>query len=102
VLFLIPKNPPPQLDASFSKPFREFVSLCLQRDPKDVRRRFTLETLMLTIYTQRPSARDLLKNKFVRMAKKASYLTELIERHERWKAEGRGHHDDDDRKIMDD
>jgi serine/threonine-protein kinase 24/25/MST4 len=37
---------------------------------------------------QRPTARDLLKHKFVRMAKKTSYLTELIERHERWKAEG--------------
>ncbi|KAH9176876.1 kinase-like domain-containing protein [Lactarius sanguifluus] len=71
VLFLIPKNPPPQLDANFSKPFREFVSYCLQRDPRD-----------------RPSARELLKHKFIRMAKKTSYLTELIERHERWKAEG--------------
>ncbi len=37
---------------------------------------------------QRPSARELLKHKFIRMAKKTSYLTELIERHERWKAEG--------------
>lgn len=36
VLFLIPKNSPPALDATFSKAFREFVSLCLQRDPKDV------------------------------------------------------------------
>lgn len=36
VLFLIPKNSPPALDTNFSKPFREFVSLCLQRDPKDV------------------------------------------------------------------
>lgn len=36
VLFLIPKNPPPQLDANFSKSFREFVSYCLQRDPRDV------------------------------------------------------------------
>ncbi|KAA1471449.1 Pkinase-domain-containing protein [Dentipellis sp. KUC8613] len=71
VLFLIPKNPPPQLDVNFSKPFREFVSYCLQRDPRD-----------------RPSARELLKHKFIRMAKKTSYLTELIERHERWKAEG--------------
>ena len=38
--------------------------------------------------TQRPSARDLLKHKFVRLAKKTNYLTELIERHERWRAEG--------------
>lgn len=37
---------------------------------------------------QRPSARELLKHKFIRMAKKTSYLTELIERHERWRAEG--------------
>ncbi|KAI6112421.1 Pkinase-domain-containing protein [Pisolithus croceorrhizus] len=71
VLFLIPKNPPPQLDSHFSKPFRDFVSYCLQRDPRD-----------------RPSARELLKHKFIRMAKKTIYLTELIERHERWKAEG--------------
>ena len=36
VLFLIPKNPAPQLDSNFSKLFREFVQLCLQRDPRDV------------------------------------------------------------------
>ncbi|GAA5965175.1 hypothetical protein JCM8115_005379 [Rhodotorula mucilaginosa] len=72
VLFLIPKNPPPQLDdARFSKPFREFVSLCLQRDP-----------------LARPSAKELLKHRFIRTAKKTSHLVELIERLERWKAEG--------------
>ncbi|KAJ7459061.1 kinase-like domain-containing protein [Mycena galericulata] len=79
VLFLIPKNPPPVLEGNFSKPFREFVSYCLQRDPRD-----------------RPSARDLLKHKFIRMAKKTSYLTELIERHERWKAEGGDRQDEED------
>lgn len=63
VLFLIPKNPPPQLDdPRFSKPFREFVSLCLQRNP-----------------LARPSAKDLLKHKFIKGAKKSSYLVELIE-----------------------
>jgi serine/threonine-protein kinase 24/25/MST4 len=72
VLFLIPKNPPPQLDdVKFSRTFKDFVSLCLQRDPRN-----------------RPSAKDLLKHKFIRTARKASYLTELIERHEKWKLEG--------------
>ena len=37
VLFIIPKNPPPSLDATkFSKPFCDFVNLCLQRDPLKV------------------------------------------------------------------
>ncbi|KAF5385385.1 hypothetical protein D9615_001076 [Tricholomella constricta] len=85
VLFLIPKNPPPTLDGNFSKPFREFVSYCLQRDPRD-----------------RPSARELLKHKFVRMAKKTSYLTELIERHERWKAEGGERHEDEEQDLISD
>ncbi|KAJ7492281.1 kinase-like domain-containing protein [Mycena latifolia] len=85
VLFLIPKNPPPVLDGNFSKPFREFVSFCLQRDPRD-----------------RPTARDLLKHKFIRMAKKTSYLTELIERHERWKAEGGDRQDEEDRHSASD
>lgn len=71
VLFLIPKNPPPELAERFSKPFRDFVALCLQRDPR-----------------MRPSAKDLLKHKFIKSARKAGYLTELIERHEKWRAEG--------------
>ncbi|CEH13941.1 pkinase-domain-containing protein [Ceraceosorus bombacis] len=81
VLFLIPKNPPPQLDQAFSKPFREFVSYCLQRDPAN-----------------RPTARELLKHRFIRNAKKTSYLTELIERLERWRAEGGDGPDEGDDK----
>lgn len=49
VLFLIPKNPPPQLDASFSRTFREFISLCLQRDPRMVSAVFCEQILILII-----------------------------------------------------
>ncbi|ROT37140.1 Pkinase-domain-containing protein [Sodiomyces alkalinus F11] len=73
VLFLIPKNPPPRLDGNYTKAFKEFVELCLQRDPKE-----------------RPSAKDLLKHPFIRRGKKTSYLTELIERHNRWAANHKG------------
>lgn len=77
VLFLIPKNPAPRLEGNFTKAFKEFIELCLQRDPKD-----------------RPSAKDLLRHAFIRRAKKTTYLTELIERHSRWSATHKG--DDDD------
>lgn len=79
VLFLIPKNPPPILDGNFSKPFKQFVELCLRRDPKE-----------------RPSAKELLEHPFVKRAKRTTYLTELIERAERWQATHPGQGDDDD------
>ncbi|KAL8795773.1 MAG: hypothetical protein Q9195_001825 [Heterodermia aff. obscurata] len=80
VLFLIPKNPPPSLQGEFSKAFKEFVDLCLRRDPRE-----------------RPSAKELLKHPFVRRAKKTTYLTELIERYERWQAvHGNAGSDDDE------
>lgn len=63
VLFLIPKNPPPTLDGKFSQPFKEFVALCLNKDPNE-----------------RPTVKELLKHKFLAKAKRASTLTELIER----------------------
>ena len=69
VLFLIPKNPPPVLQGDYSKAFKDFVDLCLKRSPQE-----------------RPTAKELLKHPFIRRAKKTTYLTELIERFERWQA----------------
>lgn len=79
VLFLIPKNPPPTLEGNFSREFKNFVELCLRRDPRE-----------------RPSAKDLLRHPFVRRAKKTTYLTELIERYERWQAVHGGRDSDSD------
>ncbi|VDN60475.1 unnamed protein product [Dracunculus medinensis] len=68
VLFLIPKNAPPQLNGSnWSRAFKEFVEICLNKDPENVG-------------FPRPSAKELLKHPFIRRAKKNSVLIELIER----------------------
>lgn len=68
VLFLIPKNPPPKLEGEmFSKHFKDFVEICLKRDPKD-----------------RPAAHELLKHPFIRKAKRTATLVELVQRYELW------------------
>ncbi|KAG8844341.1 putative protein serine/threonine kinase [Tulasnella sp. 330] len=86
VLFLIPKNPPPVLDGTeFSKLFKDFIATCLRRDPRD-----------------RPSARELLRHKWIQKAKRTNYLTELLERQDRWRmTEGRARAEEDDRRRDD-
>ncbi|XP_062904479.1 serine/threonine-protein kinase 24-like [Mobula hypostoma] len=71
VLFHIPKNNAPTLEGNYSKSLKEFVEACLNKEP-----------------SFRPTAKELLKHKFIiRNSRKTSYLTELIDRYKRWKAE---------------
>ncbi|XP_052869929.1 serine/threonine-protein kinase 25 isoform X2 [Anopheles cruzii] len=70
VLFLIPKNNPPQLTGSYTKPFKDFVEACLNKDPEN-----------------RPTAKELLKFPFIKKAKKNAYLIDLIDRYKKWKAQ---------------
>ncbi|XP_075948463.1 serine/threonine-protein kinase 26-like isoform X2 [Anarhichas minor] len=80
VLFHIPKSPPPTLSGDFSKSFKEFTEACLNKDP-----------------TFRPTAKELLKHKFIiKHCKKTSYLSELIDRYRRWKEEGHSGSSSDD------
>uniref|UniRef100_A0A8C5CYZ4 non-specific serine/threonine protein kinase n=1 Tax=Gadus morhua TaxID=8049 RepID=A0A8C5CYZ4_GADMO len=80
VLFHIPKSPPPTLIGDFSKSFKEFTEACLNKDP-----------------AFRPTAKELLKHKFiVKQCKKTSYLSELIDRYRRWKEEGHSDSSSDD------
>ncbi|CAN8072277.1 unnamed protein product [Agarophyton chilense] len=60
-LFLIPKNPPPRVEgAHFSKAFKDFIALCLKKNPDE-----------------RPSAEQLLQHAFLRKARSSS-IKDLI------------------------
>jgi serine/threonine protein kinase len=63
VLFIIPKQKPPRLEGNFSKNFKDFVEKCLHKEPN-----------------KRPTAKDLLKHRFIKGAKKVSCLMDLLER----------------------
>ncbi|ONH68158.1 Serine/threonine-protein kinase svkA [Cyberlindnera fabianii] len=68
VLFKIPENSPPRLEGEkFSEEFKDFVAHCLQMNPNS-----------------RPSAKRLLKHRFITWAGRKSSLIELIQRREKW------------------
>ncbi|KAI1366577.1 kinase-like domain-containing protein [Xylaria arbuscula] len=62
-LFHIPKNPSPRLEGNFSKEFKDFITQCLMKDPE-----------------RRPSAKELLRHRFIKSSGKIEALQELIER----------------------
>lgn len=63
VLFHIPKNPPPRLEGDYSREFKDFIVQCLNKDGD-----------------RRPSAKELLRHRFIRNAGKVEALQELIQR----------------------
>ncbi|KAL3476436.1 hypothetical protein BJX99DRAFT_246802 [Aspergillus californicus] len=68
VLFLIPKEPAPRLQGDgYSNACRDFVAQCLIKDPE-----------------RRPSAKDLLRHKFIRNAGRTEAMQELILRKQDW------------------
>ncbi|ESQ48452.1 hypothetical protein EUTSA_v10022019mg, partial [Eutrema salsugineum] len=69
VLFIIPRENPPQLDEHFSRPVKEFVSLCLKKVP-----------------AERPSAKELLKHRFIKNARRSPKLLERIRERPKYQA----------------
>lgn len=98
VLFLIPKNNPPQLTGNYTKSFKEFVEACLNKEPENVSvqgfvlkyqaiRTYSLNNFTFAFLLQRPTAKELLKFQFIKKAKKNSYLIDLIDRYKKWKTQ---------------
>lgn len=70
VLFLIPKASAPRLEgATYSANFKDFIAQCLIKDPD-----------------RRPTAKELLRHKFIRGAGKTEALQELVQRRHEWEA----------------
>lgn len=70
VLFHIPKAPAPRLEGNeWSKDYKDFVASCLIKDPD-----------------RRPTAKELLKHKFIQRAGKVEALQELIDRRKMYDA----------------
>lgn len=70
-VFKIPENEPPVLEGDgFSHDFKQFVKLCLQKSPQN-----------------RPSAKKLMKTKFIQNAGKNNIVNDLIKRRKVWEVQ---------------
>lgn len=68
VLFLIPKEKPPRLEGgNWSKEFRDFVAACLVKEPE-----------------RRPTAKALLKHRFIQRAGRVESLRDLVSKAQRF------------------
>jgi len=75
VLFLIPKEKPPRLEGpKWTKDFKDFIAQCLNKDPD-----------------RRPTARQLLKHRFIARSGRLDLLKELVDKVQ--KMDGASHSD---------
>merc|ERR1719219_1894815 len=87
-LFLIPQSPAPYLEGKYSEGLKEFVDLCLNKNPDE-----------------RPNAKSLLQSDFIRGSRETQHLASLVSR-----IRGQGRKDDfsnspradDDEEDLDD
>ncbi|KNC74902.1 STE/STE20/YSK protein kinase, partial [Sphaeroforma arctica JP610] len=81
VLFQIPRDPPPELDETkckYSRDFKDFINQCLKKDPEE-----------------RPSAKDLLRHRFIKNAARTNILIELVERFHFYEANNQNSDEED-------
>ena len=64
-MFMIVENPAPRLEGSFSGELKHFVKMCLQKEPSKC-----------------PSAQELLKHKFLKLADNSDGHLDLSESHD--------------------
>jgi serine/threonine protein kinase len=87
VLFLIPKNPPPQLEGSFSPAFKEFIQLCLRIQESDRRRsscsNATLSAKLVNLLVSRNLSQDTRTGKPATPKKLQSLKTRLLQSKEK-------------------
>ncbi|KAK4387092.1 Serine/threonine-protein kinase [Sesamum angolense] len=79
VLFIIPRENPPQLDEHFSRPMKEFVALCLKKNPAEgqiLKLDNKIETCIQSL--NETKCKGTFKHRFIKNARKSPKLLERI------------------------